>query len=488
MLDPKYSRKEIGDAVARGVHSSGELPFGPQTGRDGDGGDPESEARLARIRAAVTDHFSRFRQTASAIGPASGSAAADSASPPRPGPAAGAVGRLVPPGAPVGPGQETGTGNATLSIPTLHLYGPPAERARQAGALLAPVLGDLLDEFLRRAAPSAPTRWGMDAFLALMTRRVPRDLQVEIRALARAAGVSTSRALALTLMGDFHAAMACSTIVVEPPLAAPESLVFGRNLDFIGYGLADVAAVLAVHHPAGGGEDGPDGQNRRDGQNGQGGRDGRSGLGEESGEIPYASLGWAGLWGTHTGWNAAGLCLGNMQAYNPKPDSPTGPLHMLSGKTPTSWAYTRLLRSCRTVREALAALDAITPLSPTNLMLADATGESALVEWDIQRHRVRRAEGGRLFATNYYIHPEVRGEAVDCWRMNLLEQAFADLTPGAPGRVDAAAMSRLLDSVNQGDLTLHSIVFEPKARRIRLAASRAPSSEGPWETIPWNVW
>jgi len=322
-----------------------------------------------------------------------------------------------------------------------------------------------LDEFLRQAAPGASARWGMRAFLSLLARRMPSDLRDEIRAMAHVAGVSASGALTLTVMGDFHAALGCSTIVIEPPLVASGRLLFGRNLDFVGYGLSDVAALLLVHHPA-----------------------------DNSGEIPHASLGWAGLWGIHTGWNAAGLCLGNMQVYNPGVDSPSGTLHMLSGRTPTSWAYARLLRHCGTVREALDKLASIAPLSPTNVMLADASGDAALVEWDLRRHRVRRPEQGKLFATNYFLHPEMRGEEVECWRLLLLERVFADLdrrsrSTAEDTPLEAQDLVALLDAVNQGDLTLHSVVFEPAGRRVHLAAAAAPpSTGGQWDTLPWAVW
>ncbi len=458
--------KQLADTIARGVQSPGDLPL--SGGPPGLSADPERLRRLSELRTQVRACLSQ----SAAWGPS----------------------RLIP------AGERIGGDGDPLPVPALLLPGDPLERAEQAGALLSPFLAPLMSVFLREAVPSALRRWGLGAGLRLLIRRIPADLRREIRVLARAAGIAPSRALALSVMGDFHVTLGCSTLVVQPPLSAPETLLFGRNLDFLGYGLSDAAAILQVHRVPPG-----------------------------SGELSHASLGWAGLWGIHTGWNAAGLCLGNMQVYNPRPDSPRGPLQMLSGRCPTSWAYATLLRTCRTVREALERLDAIDPLSPTNLMMADFTGEAALVEWDIRRRHVRRPAGGHLFATNYFINPEMTDDPVDCWRAARLEETFSSLDSAGPvparlhqssiqpvppsshpgphasrsvfnpfsspvGEgslsvpVTVGAVRALLHQVNQGELTLHSVVFEPMARRIHVAAGHPPSSQGPWSVLPWDLW
>lgn len=343
---------------------------------------------------------------------------------------------------------------AAEGLPRVVLTGAPPERARAAGVLFRPVYSDILAAFFSEVFPPGPRRIAGKAALRAMVFRLPSDLRAEISALADAGGVGRGEALALTVSGDTHVTIACSTIAVGAPRSATGSLLVGRNLDFTGFGLSDVAAHLTVHRPAPG-----------------------------SSEIPHAALGWLGLWGIHTGWNAAGLCLGNMQAYNVKPASPRGPLELFSGRMPTSWAFTRMLRSCRTVAEAIDFARAHQPLSSTNLMLGDATGDAAVLEWGPLGLALRRMTDSVVFSTNFFLDSSMTDEVPGCWRLGVLRERLA---PAQSPTIDVARVKSLLDEVNQGELTLHSVVFEPAARRLHIATGLPPSSRGPWMEFPWD--
>ena len=411
------TRERILEILAKGPPSAETLSDTSVTSEN-----PNDRKRIGRIRAEVV----RWREKAQTAG----------------------KGRLI-------PARPRGAQGSGLKIPVMYLQGSGPERAKQAGAMTKSIFSILLAEFFRQIAPDMMARIMVEGMLMPLAQKLPQDMRQELQKLAKVSDLPLRHAIAFSVMGDFHLGMGCATVVVSAPLTNPNQIIFGRNLDFIGFGLSDVGALLSVHCPD-----------------------------EGSDEIPYASLGWVGLWGVHTGWNAAGLCLGNMQAYNYKDDVPRGPTALLSGRVPTSWAYTTLLRQSRTVAEALDLIAEIKPLAPTNLMLADATGDAALVEWDSNRYRVRRSEKGKLFSTNFFIHPDMMGDSYECWRTGALRHYFRRRT--AP--IDAETMRVILNDIHQGELTLHSVVFEPAAGKIHFTTDEPPSSSGEWFKIPWNVW
>lgn len=359
--------------------------------------------------------------------------------------------------------------NVISELAVLHLRGSGEERARQAGEFMRPFLGVLLGQFLRSAIPSGLLRLCVRAGLHPLWLRMPLALRRELLALSRRAGVPAPLALAPMLAGDLHVLLGCSTVVAVPPASAPEALLFGRNLDFDDFGLADSATLLTVHHPPAG-----------------------------SGELPYAGLGWAGVWGTFTGWNAAGLCLANMQAYNPPVNSPSGIGALFAGATPTSWAYTLLLRECRDVEQALRRVGELRPISATNLMMADKSGRAALVEWDGNGHRVREPENGFLYATNFFLHPEMAGETVACHRLEEIERqrrlweqqggGCADGPGSGAPPLPAEWVRRLLGRIHQDEFTLHTVLFRPREGRVEVAVGPPPSALQPWQVFPWDVW
>jgi hypothetical protein len=364
------------------------------------------------------------------------------------------------------PAASTGVAeNEVSTLAVLHVHGTGEERALQAGEFLRPFLGMLLGQFLRSAIPSRWLRFGVRAGLAPLWLRMPLELRRELLALSHGAGIPAPLVLAPMLAGDLHVLLGCSTFVALPPMTAPDTLLFGRNLDFDDFRLADIATLLTVHHPPAGSDD-----------------------------LPYAGLGWAGVWGTFTGWNAAGLCLSNMQAYNPPLNSPGGIGALFAGATPTSWAYTMLLRECRNVEEALRRVGGLRPISATNLMLADRSGRAALVEWDANGHRVREPENGCLYATNFFLHPEMAGETMPCHRLEEIERQrrLWEKHVGAGGScappLPAEWIRRLLGRIHQNEFTLHTVLFRPCERRVEVAVGPPPSALQPWQVFPWDVW
>jgi hypothetical protein len=360
------------------------------------------------------------------------------------------------------------------SLPIVHLRGTRLERARAAGRLGRPLvpaiqcalfdycfdlvascrLGGRMRSIARAAA--APL-CGIAAWAGLW-HRMPREMRCELRAYANAAGAGKSLGALAMIMAEMDMIrelhFGCSATAVGPPIAGPGELIIGRNLDFDSFGLADVAHLLQVNHPV------------------------------EEDEIPSAWLTWLGFWGVFTGWNRSGLSLGCMVVYNHRYEDRPRPFS-LARFTPMPWAYARILRQCHNVDDALALIRTMRPLAPNNILLGDREGRAVLVEWSRNRMEYRQLRDGFVLGTNGFREDGMKGSEDDCWRYDLVDGL---LRKNATGRFSARDMEGLLHSTNQEDLTIHSAIFEPNRERVHLAVGRPPSSGGPWNELPWDVW
>jgi hypothetical protein len=142
-------------------------------------------------------------------------------------------------------------------------------------------------------------------------------------------------------------------------------------------------------------------------------------------------------------------------------------------RAPSAMPYTLLYRAilerCRTVDEAIAYLNRTPRQTANNLMLMDASGDRAVAEIQPEGVTVRRAAGqAALISTNTQ-----RGQDADtpgvCWRYDSLHKAAGrDF-----GKIDVAGLKDMLGGVVQGvggDMTIQSMIFEPKNRVMYLAA------------------
>lgn len=105
--------------------------------------------------------------------------------------------------------------------------------------------------------------------------------------------------------------------------------------------------------------------------------------------------------GRYDGVNDLGLfvALHVVTAEEPAEIAPGLPFHLLPRL---------VLELCATTREAVDLLTRVAHLNPFNYLVADPSGEFAVVEAHPARVRVRPpAETGRLAATNHYLHPEM---------------------------------------------------------------------------------
>ena len=165
--------------------------------------------------------------------------------------------------------------------------------------------------------------------------------------------------------------------------------------------------------------------------------------------------------------NDAGLAVAVLEVSSCKEDSPRLDLRGV----PYALGIRRILEECSTIEEAEKLLRSIKRTTYFNLAVCDRQG-SAVFEITTKSLNVRRPVDGICCCTNHFRSPEL-ATVLTCNRFCALEEArrLPVLTLGD--------LAKRLDAANQGDLTLQTMIFEPRELRLHLAIGKCPSSSLP---------
>lgn len=150
-----------------------------------------------------------------------------------------------------------------------------------------------------------------------------------------------------------------------------------------------------------------------------------------------------------------------------------------------AWGYNRILRGASSVSAALSLLRKMTPMAPNNIILADSKGQAVVVEWAPNRMACRTMQNGILIATNGFRNEGMFDIPDDCYRY---ANTVSSIRFFQKERYTANSMRSQLHAVNQGELTLHSAIFEPINGKVHIAINPPPSTRGTWHTIDWDIW
>ncbi|MBL8056822.1 MAG: hypothetical protein JNK29_08995 [Anaerolineales bacterium] len=141
------------------------------------------------------------------------------------------------------------------------------------------------------------------------------------------------------------------------------------------------------------------------------------------------------------------------------------------------------LETCATTRQAVDWLTRLPHLNPFNYLLADASGDLAVVEAHPERVRVRGPQAGPdgrpvIAAANHFAHPDMR--PLQAGRQSAASQARQRaLEAGAPLSDHAAGLCGHAG----GHTTLWSVTADLTARTVAFAAG-APC-QAPYRPEPW---
>jgi len=331
-------------------------------------------------------------------------------------------------------------------LPVLRLQGAPEEIGAQTAILgLKPAAGRLLhypsdllhfffySRFVSRLLLRRLTRIGRG-----MVSRFPDAYRREFESLIEAGGFSRDPLVAANTMLDMKniglaGLFGCSSLIVDAAHSATGGPLFGRNMDFFGLGYLQHYGLVLLY---------PRGPDRRH---------------------AFVSVGFPGMIGCSSGMNDAGLALASHEIFDPAARRKFNPNGL-----PFALAYRHILEQCTTVENAYSFLQSIERTTSTSLVICDGRG-GAVFEVCPDRVVQRGCIDGLAVCSNHYCTVELSNPRQRNTYGTL--ERLVTLREGVPpkGRFNISDVHARLHAVHQGDLTLHTMIFEPAAMRMHLS-------------------
>lgn len=323
-------------------------------------------------------------------------------------------------------------------VPVLTLRGTPAEMGRAQGTLLGEEIRFLKENYLARWLG----RFGAhEAFLQAAKgfegTLAPAERE-ELSTLAEAASVPLDDALLVHAFLDMTQPFLCTGVAVGPERAGEGGPFLARNLDFPSLGVSERYSIVCVRRPARG--------------------------------KATITVGWPGMIGVLSGMNEDGLALATLVAYGFRGERGPGPPYVLLLK--------RILEGCATADEAAAALAKAQRTTANSLLVLDARGDAACLEYTPKSIERRGYDGGLLFAVNDFqkLAPPAGLQASDS-RIGSLGAWRAEAASGR-ARLAPLDLRAPLRQCQMGDLTLQSMVLRPSDRRLWVSLGRTRAADG----------
>lgn len=326
-------------------------------------------------------------------------------------------------------------------VRVLTLTGTPPQRGEAQGRLLGAQVRVLVKHYVRGFVVRVMGGWKNALAVARAAEpQIPAALRHEMRALAKAAGVTYEEILVLNAHVDAIAS-GCSSITVQKPLAAAGRVLLARNLDWSAPpGMENLAVVMVVHAPGG-----------------------RS----------FASYTYPGFLGVLTALNDAGVAV-SMNVSNSKDRA--------RRCRPTPLLIRTALRQAMTAEDLLRRMAAGKRCSGFLITAADAGAGGRVLEMTAGRTAHRLPEAGLLLTTNHFRTSAMRPlqglfYANSKGRLRALQQGLGKKPAGQP--VDEATLWRALRTAPvKNTATIMTVIIDPAARRMRVWERGTKSSAG----------
>ena len=263
----------------------------------------------------------------------------------------------------------------------------------------------------------------------------PEHHKTELEAIVEASGGTREELIIINTIDNISRIFGCSSLAVEANRSQTGSPILGRNFDFPNLGYLQNYTLVTVYRP--------------------------------EGKHAFASIGFPGLLAVLSGMNDAGLTLVTHAIFSSADGAPP----FTSKGTPVGLLLRRILEECETVEEAEKLLQQSKRTTYMTVVVCDKR-QAMAIEITPQTVSVRPAEEGMLFTTNHFRCDDLK-TGTNCRRYWFLEKNK---------RLDKLGVdhiARQLHAVNQGSLTIHTMIFEPESLKMRLAFGKLPSSAQP---------
>jgi predicted choloylglycine hydrolase len=174
--------------------------------------------------------------------------------------------------------------------------------------------------------------------------------------------------------------------------------------------------------------------------------------------------------GVFSGMNDAGLAVASNEVFAPQTARTFNPKGV-----PFPLLYRRVLEECATADEALALIRKAERATSTILVVCDRDG-GAVFEVTPDRVERRPVADGVLACTNHFlsrdlVNPDQPNSYQTLDRFKQLGDALAK-----SDRLSPDGVRQLLHAVNQKEMTVQTMVFEPAALRLHLSIGKGPTS------------
>lgn len=340
---------------------------------------------------------------------------------------------------------EAKHGNGELryvqGIPVLTVRGTHGEMGEQIGKLALKPAAEIIDMINGYATRGVPenVRPAANLIVSTMVARFPKRYRDELNAMAEAADVDKSALFMANTIIDLEEMVGCSSLLVNEDRSTTGGPLYGRNVDMpYVKGVADFS-LLIVYHPKGG--------------------------------HSFAMPNLPGFLMLMSGMNSKGLAMGSQSVGVPKDGSgrfnPLGISSAVAGRT--------LMEGCDDVDEARTWLEENHLMRCVALAACDPQQQTVL-EITTKRVLPRTPKKGLVYATNHFRHPDLGGN-YQCWRYARLEQSRRW------DHLGVGEVAAYMKSVNQGVMTVHTMVFEPARLRLHLAMGPGPATSLPLTVI-----
>lgn len=318
----------------------------------------------------------------------------------------------------------------------IRLHGSHREIGLQHGRLLRKEIRELYDVYVLHGIVEQEGR-PLSSLLAAAHHYdplIPLPLREEMHGIAEGAGVPYDHILVMNTFADalLGENRFCSAVAVH----GPDGLLVGRNLDWVNHGVSHRSGVVFVL--------------------------------AADGERKVMSVGWPGIAGVVTGMNDRGVTVSLNVSFGGKDGD----------GMPTMLRIRDALSRAATADDVVAAAIRQPRTMAMNWMISSGDEDRAVVlELTGHEHAVRPMERGCAVTTNYFESLQGGGGA-GADRTASLRSRFADRKDATAAEVERALLRVAFVGPPEGLLTVHSVVFEPKARAAHVAFGRIPAPSG----------
>jgi isopenicillin-N N-acyltransferase like protein len=262
-----------------------------------------------------------------------------------------------------------------------------------------------------------------------------------------AADLDHDRAVLGNTFYDVKKVVFCSALLVTTERSAEGGPLLGRNLDYPSLGYVNEFSLVTVYRPC-------------------------------NAKHAFATVGFPGMVGCLSGINDAGLAVAVMEAYQVR----CGKKRLNLAGMPFALCFRRLLEECSSINEACVLLNGMKRTGLNSLVVADRN-DVAVFEITPDRIVVRRPQDGVCVCTNHFCTPDLRPHVTLNLFKTLDHFAALNQVTREQSNFGVTDLHAALHSVCDQDITLQTMIFEPRKLRLHLAIGTIPASAGVMKVI-----